>query len=129
MNWKRRAMASPSKMGPRHVRGQMNKSEADYAGYLQGLLLAGKIDWFSFESVTLRLAKLTSFTPDFVVVLADGTIEFHEVKAGAGGPGASRPLVEDDAMVKLKVASEMFPATFRLVWKDRTTKQWVEKIY
>lgn len=52
--------------------------------------------WFAFEPHKLRLADRTFYTPDFGVLLMDGTFEFHEVKGHW----------EDDARVKIKVAAE-----------------------
>lgn len=84
----------------------MNKTEAEHALKLLEQKQAGKVCLFEFERVTLKLADDTRYTPDFMVLLADGLIEFHEVKGGAG--------FEDDALVKIKVAAELFPwAVFR----------------
>ena len=51
------------------------------------------------EAVKLRLADKTFYTPDFVVIRADGGIELHEVKGHW----------EDDARVKIKVAATQHP--------------------
>lgn len=82
--------------------GSMNKSEAAYARHLEQLKLAGEIARWEFESVKLRLADRTFYTPDFLVMLPDGLIEFHEVKG----------FWEDDARVKIKVAAEQHPFKF-----------------
>ena len=91
----------------RHSAGQMNKAEADYAAILDIERSQGRILGFYFERMTLKLADDTRYTPDFMVVLPDGEIRFDEVKG----------FMEDDAWVKFKVASEMFPFSFRLVKK------------
>jgi hypothetical protein len=84
----------------------MNKTEAAYAVLLEQHRQAGKIKDWMFEAITLRLARRTSYTPDFYVVLPDGSREFHETKG----------FMRDDANVKLKVAANKFPSfTFRLV--------------
>lgn len=80
----------------------MNKTEAAYAAHLQLRQHAGEVSWFAFEAVKLRLADKTFYTPDFTVMLADGTIEQHEVKG----------FWEDDARVKIKVAAALFPFRF-----------------
>lgn len=90
---------------PRPQRGTMNKTEAKYAACLEEQKQRGAILWYAFESVTLRLAKRTSYTPDFIVMLADGTLEAHEVKG----------FWQDDARVKIKVAAAMFPMHFRAI--------------
>lgn len=98
--------------GIRRAPGEMNKLEARYAGYLANLQHAGDVFWFGFESIKFRLAAATFYTPDFMVMRADFAIELHETKGAKG----SRFHVEDDAMVKIKVAAAMFPFTFKIVW-------------
>lgn len=75
----------------------MNKTEQRYYDYLTLLQKAGEIDSFGYEKIKLKLANLTTYTPDFLVV-KDGIIELHEVKG----------FWEDDARVKIKVAAEQF---------------------
>ena len=82
--------------------GEMNGSEARYANLLELRRRAGEIAWFRFEGLKLRLADNTFFTPDFFVMLTDGTLEAHEVKG----------FWEDDARVKIKIAAEMYPFRF-----------------
>lgn len=77
----------------------VNKWEMMYSYELMQRKLNGEIQWFGYESIKLRLAKATTYTPDFVVVLPDGRVEFHEVKG----------FWRDDARVKIKVAAELFP--------------------
>ena len=83
---------------PRHTPGRMNGIEQRYASYLDVRKQAGEVACWRYESLTLRLAKATRYTPDFWVVMADGRVEIHEVKG----------FWEDDARVKVKVAAEMF---------------------
>lgn len=94
---------------PRHVPGEMNKTEAAYAEYLQQQLQAGAIAWFRFESVKLKLANKTHLTIDFFVMTTAGELEAHEVKG----------YWEEDARVKVKVAAEMYP--FRFLAVQRAT--------
>ena len=84
-------------------RGTMNKTEAAYNDYLHSRHMAGEVSGWAFEAMTLRLADRTTYTPDFVVFLADGRVQCHEVKAITK---SGRWLFEDDARVKLKVAAE-----------------------
>ena len=79
--------------------GTMNKTEAAFAALLDLRVKAGEIAAYWFESLTLRLAARTTYTPDFVILHNDGLIEVAEVKGG---------FIEDDAMVKFKVAAEAF---------------------
>ena len=98
---------------PRRVPGTMNKLEARYADeVLTPLLHTGRIRAFWFERLTFKLAADTRYTPDFVVIGEDDTLECHEVKG----------FFRDDAKVKIKVAADLFPFHFRLVrWQE---KQW-----
>lgn len=82
--------------------GRMNNAEFAYSKTLELRKIAGEILWYSFEGMTLRLADRTTYTPDFVVMLADRTLEMHEVKG----------FWTDDAKVKIKVAAEKFPFRF-----------------
>lgn len=79
--------------------GRMNKTEAAYAAVLELRRAAGEILDFEFESVKLRLADRTWYTPDFWIYVPDGCIEVHEVKGRW----------QEDARVKIKVAAELFP--------------------
>jgi len=61
-----------------------------------------EVDGYLFERIKLKLADNTFYTPDFFVMMADGTIEFHEVKGSWKAPG------QDDSKVKIKVAAEQY---------------------
>lgn len=82
--------------------GAMNKTEAAYAQHLGLLQSAGEVAWFRFEGLKFRLADNTFYTPDFAVMRADGALEAHEVKGHW----------QDDARVKIKVASDLYPIRF-----------------
>lgn len=91
--------------------GEMNKSEAAYNAYLEARKTAGDVVWFKFEGMKFRLADNTFYTPDFAVMLADGSLQAHEVKG----------FWQDDAKVKIKVAASLFPIDFIAV-KARAKK-------
>jgi hypothetical protein len=97
----KRAFSKAAK-GIRHVPGQMNKLERRYSEYLTGQQAAGKIEWFSFEAITLKLAFDTRYTPDFFIMRADGVLECHECKGWW----------HEDAKIKIKVAAAKFPFIF-----------------
>lgn len=84
--------------------GELNKTEKAYEAHLQRMVLAGVIVWYRFEPLRMVLAARTTYTPDFLVQLADGHLEVHEVKG----------FWTDDARVKIKVAAQMLPV-FRFV--------------
>jgi hypothetical protein len=88
--------------------GQMNKTEAEYGRLLELRRQAGEVLWYLFEGVKLRLADNTFYSPDFSVMLADGTLEMHEIKG----------FFMEDAKVKVKVAAERFPFRFFVVRKQ-----------
>lgn len=90
---------------PRHVAGEMNKTEAAYAEHLRQLQLEGEVLWHRFESVKLKLAEKTHLTVDFFVMTKSGDLEAHEVKG----------FWEEDARVKVKVAAAMYPFRFLAV--------------
>lgn len=82
--------------------GAMNKTEAAYAGHLEGMRHAGKVAWYKFEGIKLRLADNTFYTPDFAVMAEDGVMECHEVKG----------FWQDDARAKIKIAADLYPFRF-----------------
>lgn len=82
--------------------GAMNKTEAAYAATLDARRTAGEVAWFKFEGLKFRLADNTFYTPDFTVMLADGTLEAHEVKG----------YWLEDARQKIKIAADLYPLRF-----------------
>lgn len=99
--------------------GQMNQTEKAYHDLLDLRLQAGEVLWFKFEGLKLRLADNTFYTPDFVVLAADGVLECHECK----GHWA------DDARVKIKVAADLYPFRFLAVKKGRKAEGggWIQE--
>lgn len=88
--------------------GVMNKTETAYELELKAQQERGEILWYRFEGITLKLAKDTRFTPDFFVMLHNGEMECHECKS----------IWRDDAKVKIRVASELFPFRFIAVYAN-----------
>ena len=97
-------------IGQRKTPGVMNKLESAYHELLDDRFRRGEVLWFRYEAITLKLAHDTRLTPDFAVMMADRTLEFHETKG---------PFAREDSLVKLKCAAEMFPAVFRLVTRSK----------
>lgn len=89
---------------------ELNKTESKYRDHLEALKASGSVLWYAFEAMKFRLADNTFYTPDFIVMLADGALEAHEVKG----------FWTDDARVKIKVAAEMFPLKFIAVKADKS---------
>lgn len=95
-----------------HLPGRMNKTEAAWAQRLEARKHAGEIVDFKFEALKFRLAKRTWYTPDFMVVLPDRSIELHEVKGG---------FIREDGLLKFKLARELFPwFRWRMVQRRKT---------
>ena len=87
-----------------------NKTEMRYAQHLGFMKHGGAILAYVFQPFGMKLADKTYYHPDFLVVTPD-CLEIHEVKArGKSGWSSMR----DDANVKIKVASKLFP-WFRFV--------------
>jgi hypothetical protein len=82
--------------------GAMNKTEQAYAATLEQRKFAGEVAWYKFEGFKFRLADNTFYTPDFAVMLADGSLEAHEVKG----------FWQDDARAKIKIAADLYPLRF-----------------
>lgn len=88
----------------------MNGLEKAWSLVLEERKHAGEIVEWWFEPMSLRLAKGSSYKPDFMSVDADGYVEFHETKGH----------MREAAYVRLKVAAEKFPQfVFRLIRKRK----------
>ena len=103
-----KAQPLPVAIGSERDQG-MNKLESSYARHLEAMKSAGHVLWWKYEAVGLRLADRTFYHPDFMVMMADGTLEIHETKG----------FMQEDANVKLKVAACAFPFVFKLVKKHK----------
>nr|DAH43572.1 MAG TPA: Endonuclease [Caudoviricetes sp.] len=90
--------------------GQMNRTEKAYANFLESEKHAGRITAYWFEALKLKIAEGACFyTPDFLVLRPDGTLEIHEVK---GSPA----IFADDAKVKVKACATMYPFAVKIVF-------------
>ena len=90
--------------------GSMNKTEAAYARTLEQAKRNGEIQAFWFEAVKLKLAdNACSYTPDFLVLTANGELELHEVKG-------AKAIFADDAKVKCKVCADKYPFKLKVVF-------------
>ena len=88
--------------------GELNQTEQRYYDeVLYPRMIAGEILWAKFEGFKLRLADGCFYSPDFIVMLKDGSLEAHEVKG----------YWEDTARVKIKVAAAMYPLRFIAISK------------
>lgn len=97
-------------------RGERNKTEARYELHLHG---DPEIARWWFEPFTLRLSHPGSgqpakYTPDFLILMKDGTTYVDDVK-GAG-------LDDTAAIVRVKTAAELFPLWVFRIAKERKKK-------
>lgn len=100
----------------RRIPGTMNKLEAAYHERLTRLQATGEVAWFGYEAIRIKLAPLTTWLPDFAVLLPTGELQLHEVKGG---------FWMDDARVKVKLAAEMYPFfTVIAVTRPRKSEDW-----
>lgn len=93
-----------------------SKLEAAYALHLEARKIARQVLKHRYEGIRLRLAKGAHYTPDFFVVLVDGSLELHEVKG----------FWREAARVRIKVAAELFPE-FRFLAVRRVKGEWIEE--
>jgi hypothetical protein len=109
-----RVVAKP----PRPKREGMNALEARYAvEVVEQEIESGQASSWFFESFRLKLGPKTFYTPDFMVIMADGTVSFREVKG----------FLREDASVKFKWAREQYPIfDFKMV--TRRSGQWKEQL-
>ena len=108
-----------------HDRG-MNKTETKFSHRLEALKRAGTIADWRFEALKFRLADMTTYTPDFLVIGIDGSITLIDTKAywkKAGKVG-----ITEDANVKIKVVAEQYPwFAFQTTWEQGG--DWHHKTY
>lgn len=94
----------------------MNKTEARYAAHLEREKSAGRILFYDYECMKVRLADTCGYTSDFMIMDADGHIIFADTKAYWQKQG--KPGITDDALVKMKVVGERYwMFTFKAVWE------------
>ena len=91
--------------------GEMNATETAFAAVLDGKRRTGEIQSWRFEPIQLILAHdpRVSYTPDFMVIAADGEVVLYEVKAAwKRKDGTYTPGFEDDARTKVRTAAGLF---------------------
>lgn len=101
--------------------GSLNKTEARFAQYLEAEKAAGRIIWYKFEAIKLRLADKTFYTADFFALNAQSQLVVYEVKG-------ARAIFADDARVKTKCAAEAFPFAFFVVYPNKSGGWDIEEV-
>jgi hypothetical protein len=97
-------------------RGKRNQTEAEYEALLK---TDADVAAYWFEPFSLRLSNPGSgqparYTPDFLVLLHDGTTYVDDVK----GTGPDDPA----AIIRIKTAAELFPLWMFRIAKKRTKR-------
>lgn len=89
--------------GLRKPPGEMNATEAARAVELDAMRARGEILWWAFEGIRFRLAHDQAFyTPDFVLMKADGLLVVEEIKGHW----------EEAALVRIKACASLYPLRF-----------------
>ena len=91
-----------------------SKTEALYAKQLDKALANGLITAYWSHPGSLKLGEKLHYSPDFLVQLISGELEYHEVKGG---------FVRDDARVKLRAAAKIYHC-YRFVQAQYNKKAW-----
>lgn len=99
--------------GKRRERGVMNKLERAYAE-----MLAARDDviWWAFETIKIKMTDNTYAEPDFIVQLADGELQIHEVKGGH---------FPEKNKLKSKMLAAYFPMRYILCQYKNKSTGWV----
>jgi hypothetical protein len=93
----------------------MNRLEESYSRHLDLRKAAGEVAEWWFEGLAFRIGERCFWHPDFLVQLADGTLELHDTKG----------FVQDDATVKARAVAGKYP--FDVFHVKRIKGHWVLK--
>lgn len=110
--------------GAKYNPAGMNKAEAAYAHHLEQEKLAGRIEWFAWDSMKIRIGPSCYWNVDFVVMDCDGFVELHDVKGFWKSKG--RVHIEDDARVKMIATAHHVMKHFRVVVAYKKDGVWVK---
>lgn len=105
--------AAPAATSKASRSAEPNRGERAYGLELSMQRNDGKVAWFAFQPVTLKLANDCRYTADYLVQYPDGSLELVDVK-GRKGAGY---WCEEDAKIKIRVAADKFPMfKFVIAW-------------
>lgn len=117
-------------------RGEMNKTEASYAAYLDDLIEKGEILGYWYESVELVLGINCSIVPDFMVQSKDGLISFVDTKAyreeslkkwDRSKKRKKTLHVEPHTKIKGKWFAQRYPFQLMYAAYNKVTREWDHK--
>lgn len=92
-----KAKAKPK---PELPKGIDSKYELDYLYVLREREYKGEIQSYYLKPGSLRLGTGSHYEPDFLVIAADGTVEYHEVKG--------RTRFATKSLTKIKAAAHAY---------------------
>lgn len=96
---------------PTKDESNLNKTESDYLAWLQNQ----QCQWIGVQCITLKIGDDCRLTVDFWALDDTG---LRAIDTKACRRGKEKPHIEDDALVKLKVAARMYPwIHFVVAWK------------
>lgn len=122
---------------------EMNQTELAFALYLDQRQRTGEVIWWRFQGLTLLLAhgeqsqdaagpeKKTSgvrYTPDFAAMCNDGFFHLYEIKGRTmakvtkdGEVIGKKPkaFFQNDARMKIEIASEQYPFKFFVCYPEK----------
>lgn len=96
--------------------GEMNATELEHQNNLELRKRVGEVKWYKPKPCRLILGKDTTYEPDFLVMLADDQLEFHEVKGA---------YISAKGRIKLHTAAQAFPVFTFKRWQ-KTARGWEE---
>ncbi len=97
----------------RIAKSKMNKTEAAFAALLAEWLHCGKILWWKFHVIKVRLADGAWYEPDFLVMHADRTLWIYETKGG---------FTTEKGQLKIRACAEVLPVVGIIKATKRTKK-------
>jgi hypothetical protein len=101
---------------------KMNKVEQRYHLFLEQEKAAGRIAFFRWDGIKVRIGPDCFWNVDFLVVDAQGHVELHDTKAFWKSKG--RPHIEDDARVKMVATATLALPVFTVVAVWERDGQW-----
>ena len=118
---------------PRPVPGQLNNTEAAYAEHLAWQKSMGAIEQYFHHDIKFKLAPGCWYETDFIVQDLQGFFEIHEVKGTTAKRNKhkqkidDKPLIEDDAHVKVKVAARLYDLFPHFLVYRASSGEWIKE--
>lgn len=92
---------------------EMNRTETAFAALLGEWMRLGKIVWWAFHVIKVRLGELAWYEPDFLVMHADRTLWIYETKGG---------FTTDKGQLKIRACANVLPVIGIIKATERAKK-------